>query len=437
MTASARLAMIFSCVGHFYIHMMTAFYFVIVLTLVVEWDQPYSELLRLWTIASALLALLAIPAGRLADRWSVRGTMVIFFIGMGLSSVVCGLVSTNLALLLALSGIGIFGAIYHPVGIPWLIRSATRNTGKILAVNGIFGSLGNAGAAVIAGVLIDLYGWRMTFIIPGVVCAMTGLWMWWYVLRDGIVDGTSGGDSDSENVAKGDFIRVALLLLVAIAVGGVIYQSTQTALPKHFATELKDWSLHLFGFLSFDTKTATGLGTLVSIVYSSSIAMQYVGGALADRFPLKYIYTICWFLQIGMLAALSIRWGSATKSLAGTPPSSIRTIPRISAPPSLIRPRRSSLKAWRTRVGWWLISKRSLPLRTTRVFHSSSTTRWPRPISANRSSTARTLLFTRLQSFSPATGAQLAAVSSIPAISISPAAKSSRASRSRPPSITV
>ena len=34
--ASARLALIFSCVGHFYIHMMTAYYFVIVLTLVIE-----------------------------------------------------------------------------------------------------------------------------------------------------------------------------------------------------------------------------------------------------------------------------------------------------------------------------------------------------------------------------------------------------------------
>jgi len=78
MTPSARMAMIFSSVGHFYIHMMTAFYFVIVLTLVVEWDQPYSELLQLWTIASALLGMVAIPAGRLADRWSVRGMMVLF-----------------------------------------------------------------------------------------------------------------------------------------------------------------------------------------------------------------------------------------------------------------------------------------------------------------------------------------------------------------------
>ena len=309
MTASARLAMIFSCVGHFYIHMMTAFYFVIVLTLVVEWDEPYSELLRLWTIASALLALVAIPAGRLADRWSVRGTMVIFFIGMGVSSVVCGMVSTNLALLLALSGIGIFGAIYHPVGIPWLIRSTTKNTGKTLAVNGIFGSLGNAGAAVIAGVLIDLYGWRMTFIIPGVVCGVTGLWMWWFVLRDRIIDGAGPDESEVQNANKYDLIRVALLLLVSLAIGGIIYQSTQTALPKHFTNELQDWSLQLFGAITFDTKSATGLGMLVSIVYSSSIIMQYVGGALADRYPLKNIYIICWFLQIGMLAAIAATTG--------------------------------------------------------------------------------------------------------------------------------
>ena len=39
--------MIFSSVGHFYVHMMTAFYFVIVLTLVVKWNEPYSELLQL------------------------------------------------------------------------------------------------------------------------------------------------------------------------------------------------------------------------------------------------------------------------------------------------------------------------------------------------------------------------------------------------------
>ena len=111
------------------------------------------------------------------------------------------------------------------------------------------------------------------------------------------------------NRTKNDLIRVALLLLVSLAIGGIIYQSTQTALPKHFTNELKDWSLQLFGAISFDTKSATGLGLLVSIVYSSSIVMQYVGGALADRYSLKNIYIICWFLQIVMLAAIAATTG--------------------------------------------------------------------------------------------------------------------------------
>ena len=96
---------------------------------------------------------------------------------------------------------------------------------------------------------------------------------------------------------------------MSLAIGGIIYQSTQTALPKHFTNELQDWSLQLFGAITFDTKSATGLGMLVSIVYSSSIIMQYVGGALADRYPLKNIYIICWFLQIGMLAAIAATTG--------------------------------------------------------------------------------------------------------------------------------
>ena len=150
MTASARLAMIFSCVGHFYIHMMTAFYFVIVLTL----SSNGTSLIASGCfdngvgVAGIVGHSSRVPGGPL----SVRGTMVIFFIGMGLSSVVCGLVSTNLALLLAL-GIGIFGAIYHPVGIPWP-SAAHPEYRQNSRRERYFGVSVNV-AAVIAGVLID------------------------------------------------------------------------------------------------------------------------------------------------------------------------------------------------------------------------------------------------------------------------------------------
>ena len=36
---SARLPLVFSCLGHAYMHLFTAFYFVIVLALEIDWRQ--------------------------------------------------------------------------------------------------------------------------------------------------------------------------------------------------------------------------------------------------------------------------------------------------------------------------------------------------------------------------------------------------------------
>ena len=44
---SARLALVFSCLGHAYTHLFGAYYFVVVLALEVEWGRPYHELIEL------------------------------------------------------------------------------------------------------------------------------------------------------------------------------------------------------------------------------------------------------------------------------------------------------------------------------------------------------------------------------------------------------
>src|SRR3546814_303643 len=97
-----------------------------------------------------------------------------FFSGLGSSGMVCGLVNATTALVFGLAGVGLFSAIYHRVGVAWLIRSA-RSRGMALAVNGIFGSLGVASAGLVAGVLIDAVSWRAAFIVPGALCLATGL----------------------------------------------------------------------------------------------------------------------------------------------------------------------------------------------------------------------------------------------------------------------
>ena len=133
--AAPRLALIYSSVGHFFFHYLAAMYFTIVVSLAEAWQQPFHELIRLWTPAFVLIGLAALPAGRLADRWSAAGMLVVMFLGMGGFTIACGLVEGPGILPWLLAGIGLFAAIYHPVGIAWLVRHAGGGAGRRLAVN--------------------------------------------------------------------------------------------------------------------------------------------------------------------------------------------------------------------------------------------------------------------------------------------------------------
>ncbi len=67
---SAHLPLVFSSLGHCYMHLFTAFYFIIVLALEEAWALPYHELIELWTLGSLMVGLAALPAGWLGDCWS-------------------------------------------------------------------------------------------------------------------------------------------------------------------------------------------------------------------------------------------------------------------------------------------------------------------------------------------------------------------------------
>lgn len=303
---SARLSLIFSCVGHAFVHLFTAFYFVIVLALEREWRLPYHELIALWTPGALLVGLAALPAGWLGDRWSARGMMVVFFVGMGGASIMCGLADGPLALAVGLGGIGLFASIYHPVGIAWLIRNAPVNQGKILGVNGIFGSVGIASAAAIGGALIEIGGWRAAFIVPGTVSLITGLALWLCVLR-GLIPQQRGSEERHDAPDKRDVIRVFAILLFTMFVGAIVFQSTQTVMPKLFAVRLE----------SAIGGSALGAGLLVGLVYGFAGVMQVVGGHLADRYPLRVIYIAAFALQVPLLFMAASFVGLPLLAVAG------------------------------------------------------------------------------------------------------------------------
>jgi MFS family permease len=284
---SARLAFLFSNLGHFYVHMFTAFYAVIVLQLERDWTMSYEDLLRLWFWGSLMVGVMALPAGRLGDWLTARVMMTVYFIGLGGASILCGLVDGPTAMTLGLISLGVFAAIYHPIGIPWLIRNAQNNTGKVLAVNGIFGSIGTGGAGVVAGGLIALFGWRAAFILPGALCLATGLAML-FCVATGRLSAAPPVKADQVPRSRGDALRVYLVLVVAMFFGGILYNVMQNGLPKVFSEQLRD----VIG----DGPMMAGL--LTSFVFISGGIMQLIGGLLADRFALNRVYLLCWFCQM-------------------------------------------------------------------------------------------------------------------------------------------
>ena len=299
-----RLPLVFSCLGHAYMHLFTAFYFVIVLALEDAWQLEYHELIELWTLGALLVGLVALPAGWLGDRWSASGMMVVFFVGLGAAGIVCGLVDSKTALLLGLAAIGFFAAIYHPVGIAWLVRNA-KARGKALGINGLFGGIGIASAALVAGALIDLFGWRAAFIVPGLVSVATGLTLF-ACLRLGLIVETEVKPRSEEPESRGAMLRVYAILLLTMVVMGIVFQATQTAMPKVFDLRLRD----IAGDGVF------GIGAIIALVYVSGSLMQLIGGYMADKYPLKPIYVGAFLFQVPVLAGLAAFGGLPLIGLA-------------------------------------------------------------------------------------------------------------------------
>jgi len=287
--ASARLSQIFSWLGHGYMHLLVALYLTIVLALERQWGLPYDELIGLWTLGAFLVGAGAPLAGWLGDRWSMTWMMVAFFLGTGGATIAAGLATEPWHLMAALSALGLFASIYHPVGMSWLVRTARRR-GMGLGILALFGTIGVAGAGALAAGLIDFVSWRAAFIVPGAVSVATGVALWLCV-RAGLIVEIQEDVVPHVEASRQDAVRAFFVLSVTVFCGGLVYQATQVVMPKLFAVRLGD----LLG------DGTLGPGGLFTIVYLIGGVCQLAGGHLADRYPLKTVYVWFYVFQVPFL----------------------------------------------------------------------------------------------------------------------------------------
>jgi len=280
----------FAGVAHSFAHLFVLLFATVVLVLEREWGMDYASLFALGIPMSILFGAGALPAGWLGDRWSETGMMTVYFFGLGAATILTGFADGPASLSGGLALMGLFASIYHPVGIPWLVRHAP-NRGRALGINGVFGSLGTAAAALVAGTLASYLSWRWAFFVPGAVCMSAGI-VFVFARRRGLFEATSTATSrtSGERPAEGAR-RVFTVLAVTVLCTGMIYQMTSFALPKIFAERLGA----LFG------DGVVGVAGMVTLVYLASSLTQIVGGEFADRFRLKTVYLTTQFLQVPVL----------------------------------------------------------------------------------------------------------------------------------------
>ena len=295
MQPAQRLIISFASVGHFLHHVLTGLFLTLAVILEGVWQRPYAEIIALWTLGAAMIGVGAPLAGWLADRFGHARMMTVFFLGIGLASIIAGFVADSAEMGLALALLGGFGAIYHPVALAWVSMTAPPDArGRLMGILGIAGSIGVACAAVIAGGLAEVAGWRMAMILPGIVTIIAGLALLFCLLTGHVAASNHQPGQDTAQHVAAEAARIPWGVLIVLAItfmlGSIAYTAYSTALPK--------W---LSDMLLLDSTRAAQLGLIVGATMLMGSVGQLIGGRLADQMPMKTLYVATFLVKLPLM----------------------------------------------------------------------------------------------------------------------------------------
>ena len=237
--------------------------------------MSYEEIIVYGVAGFVLFGGMAPVAAQLADRYSRSLMMVVYHFGIGIAAVLAGLAQSVWQLGAAIGLIGVFAAIYHPVGIAMLIKS-NRSIGFRLGINGVFGNMGVAAAPLIIGLLLTVGDWRLCFVASGLFCIGYGV-----VFILALVEEAAPAGKAKSKMATGfaPGWKMALgSMLLSTASGGFIFGAMTFVVPRYFEISLPNVSTSV---------AITGL--LASIVYAAASFSQIGVGWLIDRVAPKWV----------------------------------------------------------------------------------------------------------------------------------------------------
>ena len=268
-----------------------------VATIAIEFGiDRWEDLMPYTAGAFIMFGLGSIPAGRLGDLWGRRKMMLVFFWGIAASCAAVALTQSPLQIAIALSVMGAFSSIYHPVGIPMLL-SSTKTPGLTIGVNNLAGNMGLAIAAILTGFMVKYFGWRAAFLLPAVLSAVMGLMF--ARLAPEELHAPAKKKASAHPIPRAIAIRALTVITIASTSGSLLFNFTTNGNTELFRER----------FIGIVSDPAT-LGMLVACVYAVAAFSQVIVGILIDRMAMKPLFLGIVLSQIVLfvLAAQSTGW---------------------------------------------------------------------------------------------------------------------------------
>ncbi len=274
--------------GHFIDHMLVLIFAKAAFSAGIDFgfgkDGAYAEMLFYGIPSLVLFGACAPIAAHMADHWNRNGMLTVFFVGIGLASILTGFAQSLLQIGLGLALIGIFASIYHPVGIAMVIEGGGK-VGWRLGVNGLWGNMGVAAAPLVTGLILVQFDWRMAFIIPGSVSILIGLGFLGFV-RSVDVRAPDATRQEKELIGFAPGWQRALVSLALVtAAGGFVFGAMTFLIPRLFEVRMQGI-----------TADIAVTGTLASIIYAVAAFAQLVVGRAIDKRSIKNVLI---FIAVG------------------------------------------------------------------------------------------------------------------------------------------
>jgi MFS family permease len=284
-------------IGHAIDHMFLLVFAAAVGVIAIDFGfTQWEDLMPFGVGAFILFGLGAVPAGRLGDLWGRRQMMLVFFFGMAASMLLAAMAQSAWQMAFALTIMGAFASIYHPVGIPMLVqRSPTP--GLAIGINGLAGNMGVAVAALLTGFLVKWFGWRAAFVAPSVIALVCGLLFMYYCSHE--------SEPPSKRTVKAKvqlppklLVRALLVMTMASVSANMLFNFTTNGNGQLMVERFK-------GII----EDPASLGMLLAAVYAIGAFAQVVVGRLLDRVSIKPLFIGIVLAQIPLLLLVSVSDG--------------------------------------------------------------------------------------------------------------------------------